>query len=138
MISLLLFIYLKTRSERLQAFLNSYILNTWRAKWEEYEKTQKKACQMCLAFLLVKWSSKLFFFLKMDSALTVAYCLFTLFLYISVANISHSSHDGLQHLKCGEKNSVLSLSMKGLFSKGRVDWVIAWFFMVIYLVPPLL
>ncbi|XP_067218306.1 ranBP-type and C3HC4-type zinc finger-containing protein 1 [Chanodichthys erythropterus] len=29
-----------------------------------------------------------------------------------VANILHSSHDGLQNLKCGEKNSVLSLSMK--------------------------
>ncbi|RXN29282.1 ranBP-type and C3HC4-type zinc finger-containing 1-like protein [Labeo rohita] len=29
-----------------------------------------------------------------------------------VANISHSSNDGVQNMKCGEKSSVLSLSMK--------------------------
>lgn len=51
----------------------------------------------------------------MDSALTVAHCSFTLF-PVSVAKMSHASHDGLQYMKCEEKKSVLSLSMKGLFS----------------------
>ncbi len=35
----------------------------------------------------------------------------------------YSSNEGLQNVKCGEKNSVLLLSMKSLFSNGSVDWV---------------
>ncbi len=55
--------------------------------------------------------------------LSLSDCALVTLFSVSVANISHSSNEGLQNMTCGEKNDVLSLSMKGLFSIGSADWV---------------